>query len=72
VLDQIAELADRQLSSADLRRLLAELENLLSEGNIVSLTLVLDVGDEGKKAVLPLLTTGLSACVGTQPFTGRG
>jgi hypothetical protein len=67
LLDRIAEVAEKQLESAELRRLIAELAKLVGEGRTASLNLVVDVFDEDKECPLPLLTTGLSASPGQKP-----
>ena len=72
LLDKFADLADNQLVSADLQRLLSDLATVLGPKKIVSLNIIVDVCDEGREAVLPLLTTGLSAFFGKQPFRTWG
>lgn len=67
LLDQIADLAEKQLDSAELRRLVAELGKLVGKGRVASLSIVVDVFDEDKECSLPLLTTGLSASPGHEP-----
>src|SRR5260370_24448486 len=68
LLDKIAELAEKQLDSEELRRLMAELGNLVGKGRIASVNIVVDVFDEDRERSLPLLTTGLSAFPGKEPF----
>lgn len=72
VLDQIADVAENKLDSAELRRLVAELGKLRGKGRIASLSIVVDVFDEGKECSLPLLTTGLSASPGHEPSRTGG
>lgn len=67
VLDKIAELAEKQLESEPLRRLIAELGNLVGRGRVASVNIVVDVSDEIRECSLPLLTTGLSASSGHEP-----
>lgn len=68
LLDKIAELAGKQLDSVQLRRLIAELSNLVGKRKIASVNIVVDVFDEDRECSLPLLTTGLSAFSGKEPF----
>ncbi len=72
LLDRIAELAEKQLESQDLRRLICELGSLVRKGQIASVNIVVDVFDEDKECSLPLLTTGLSVIPGKEPFTTCG
>jgi hypothetical protein len=68
LLDKIAELAEKQLGSEELPRLIAELGNLVGKGKIASVNIIVDVFDEDRQCSLPLLTTGLSAYPGKLPF----
>lgn len=68
LLDQIAELADKQLDSEEFRRLMAEFGKLVGKGKIASVNIVVDVFDEDRECSLPLLTTGLSAFPDKEPF----
>ena len=72
LLDKIAEFAEKQLGSEELRRLIAELGNLVGKRKIASVALVVDVCDEDRECSLPLLTTGLSAFSGKEPFRTWG
>jgi hypothetical protein len=67
LLDKIADVAEKQLDSAELRRLVGELGKLVGKRRIATLSIVVDVFDEGKECPLPLLTTGLSASAGHEP-----
>jgi hypothetical protein len=71
-LDQIAEIADQQFASAEIHKLLRDLATVFGKGKIASLTLAVDVFDEDRERSLPLLTTGLSAFVGKEPFRTWG
>lgn len=68
LLDKIAEMAEKQFDSKDLRRLMADLGKAVGKGKAVSLNLVVDVFEEGRECSLPLLTTGLSVLPGKEPF----
>jgi hypothetical protein len=72
LLDKIAELAETQLASEELRRLMVGLGNVVGARKAVSLSIVVDVFDEDRECSLPLLTTGLSAFPGQQPFRTWG
>lgn len=72
LLDQIAELAEKQLDSAELRRLIGALSNLVGKGLSANINVTVDVFDENKECSLPLLTTGLSAFPGKEPFRTWG
>ncbi len=72
LLDKIADLAERQLASEELRRLIAELANLVGSKKIASVCIVVDVFDEDRQCSLPLLTTGLSAFPGKEAFRTWG
>jgi len=67
LLDKIAELVEKQLDSEELRRLFAELGNLVGKRRIASMNIVVDVFDEDRECSLPMLTTGLSAFPGKEP-----
>ena len=67
LLDKIAEVVEKQLDSEELRRLIAELGNLVGKRRIASVNIVVDVSDEDRECSLPLLTTGLSAFPGKEP-----
>jgi hypothetical protein len=67
LLDQIADVAEKQLDSGELRRLIAELSKLVGKRRIATLSIVVDVFDEDKECSLPLLTTGLSASPSHEP-----
>jgi len=71
-LDQIAEIADQQFASSEIHKLLRDLATVFGKGKIASLTLAVDVFDEDRERSLPLLTTGLSAFVGKEPFRTWG
>ena len=72
LLDKIAQLAEDQLDSEELRRLIAELGRLVGNRKIASVNIVVDVFDEDRECSLPLLTTGLSAFPGREPFRTWG
>jgi hypothetical protein len=72
LLDQIAEFAEQQLGANELRQLIADLGNLVGNRRIASLTIVVEVFDENRGCCLPLLTTGLSAFHGKEPFRTWG
>jgi hypothetical protein len=68
--DDIAELLDRALRSAELGKLreaLAALGEGLGEGFSVTLSCVVEVFDRGRERTLPLLNTGLSTSGGAGP-----
>jgi hypothetical protein len=67
LLDKLAELADKQLDSEELRRLMAELGKVVGEKKIASVSIIVDVFDEDRECSLPLLTTGLTAFPGKKP-----
>jgi hypothetical protein len=71
-LDRIAELVEQQLDSKELQRLIGELGTLVGKRRIASVSIVVDVFDEDRKRSLPLLTTGLSAFSGKEPFRTWG
>jgi hypothetical protein len=67
LLDKIAEVAERQLESQELRGLIAELGKVVGKGRIASVSIVVDVFDEDKECSVPLLTTGLTSFPGHEP-----
>jgi hypothetical protein len=68
MLDKIAEIAEKQFGSEELRHLMTEFAKIVGKGRVASVNIVVDVFDEDRKCSLPLLTTGLSAYPGKQPF----
>ena len=72
LVDKIAELAEKQLDSEELRGLLAELGSRIGQRRIASVSIVVDVFDEDRECSLPLLTTGLSAFPGKEPYRTWG
>jgi hypothetical protein len=68
LLDKIAQLAEKQLDSEELRRLVTELGAVAGKGRIASVNIVVDLFDKDRKCSLPLLTTGVSAFPGKEPF----
>lgn len=72
LLDNIAELAEKQFSNDELRSLVAKFANVIGNRKVVSVSLVVDVLDEDKETSIPLLTTGLSAFHGKEPFRSWG
>lgn len=72
LLDRLAELAEKEFESADIRQLLKELVAIAGENKFASATLTVDIFDENRMCSLPLLTTGLSAVVGKEPFRTWG
>jgi hypothetical protein len=72
LLDQIGDVAEKQLDSVELRRLVAELGKLVGKRRIASPSIVMDVFDEDKECSLPLLTTGLSSFTGKEPVRTWG
>jgi hypothetical protein len=72
LLDKIAELADKQFNTEELRGLIAEFAHLCGKRKVVSVSMVVDVMDEDKETSIPLLTTGLSAFHGKVPFRTWG
>jgi hypothetical protein len=72
LLDQVADIADQQLASPELQRLLTELAKAVGEKLSVNITFLVDVSDETGERSLPLLTTGLSAFSGKEPFRTWG
>jgi hypothetical protein len=72
LLDQIAEIAEKQFNTDELRGLVAEFANLLGQGKAVTVSVVVDVLDEDKEASIPLLTTGLSAFHSKELFRSWG
>jgi hypothetical protein len=72
LLDRLAELAEAQLDSAELRGLVAQLANLAGDKKIASVSISVEVFDEVRECSLPLLTTGVSALPGKEPFRTWG
>lgn len=72
VLDQMADVADQQLGTAELRRILAGLSAILGKRYTVSVKLTVDVFDQEQERSLPLLTTGLASCEGAEPYRAWG
>jgi predicted RNA-binding Zn-ribbon protein involved in translation (DUF1610 family) len=72
LLDEIAEVADRQLGTADFRRLLEGLGKALGEGYTISVNLTVEVSDQGRGRSLPLLNTGLATSQGQEPYRTWG
>ncbi|MCE9534762.1 MAG: hypothetical protein K8T89_27110 [Planctomycetes bacterium] len=68
LLDKFVELAEKQLESAEIRQLLAELSGVVGKKRIASVTITVDVFDEDRECALPLLTTGISSSEGKEPF----
>jgi hypothetical protein len=71
-LDEIAELAAQHLAAPEFRRVLIELGKVLGERYGVSINLTVDVFDESGERSLPLLTTGLCASSGREPYPTSG
>jgi len=71
-LDELAELADKHLADPEFRRLLAELSNVLGESYGVSVNLTVEVCDATGERSLPLMSTGLCALHGKEPFRTTG
>jgi len=67
LLDRIAELAEKQLDSEELRSLMAELGKVVGKKRIASASIIVDVFDEDRGCSLPLLTTGLTAFPDHEP-----
>jgi hypothetical protein len=72
LLDKLADSANKQLLSADVQRLVAQLAEVAGKKKIVSVNITVDVCDEEREATIPLLTTGLTAFVGKEPFRTWG
>ena len=68
LLDKIAEVADRQLGMAELKRLLEELSLALGKAYTVSINLTVDVFDQGRERSLPLLNIGVATSEGQEPY----
>jgi hypothetical protein len=68
LLDRIAEIADKQFNSEELRRLMAELGDVVGEKYSASVRIVVDAFDANRECLLPLLDTGLSAVYGKEPY----
>jgi len=74
-LDEIAELLDGVLEgemSAQLNDALAKLGRVMGQGYSVGLNIVVDVFDQQREKSLPLLTTGLAASDGKEPYRAWG
>lgn len=71
-LDALAELADQHLASPEFRAALADLSKILGERYGVSINLTVDVCDETGERSLALMTTGLCASFGKEPFRTHG
>jgi ribosomal protein L37E len=72
LLDQMAEIANQQLGRPEIHRVLAQLTNILGKRYTVSLNLTVDVCDSEHERSLPLLSTGVSATVGKEPYRTWG
>jgi hypothetical protein len=72
LVDKIAELAEKHLDSEELRGLIAALGNRIGQKRIASVSIVVDVFDEDRGCSLPLLTTGVSAFPGKEPYRTWG
>ena len=72
LLDKLAEIAEKEFESAEIRQLLTELATIVGKKKIASVALIVDIFDEDRLCSLPLLTTGLSAFVGKEPFRTWG
>src|SRR4051794_39400070 len=75
ILDQMAELIDQTLDSAQvsaIRQALARLSEVVGPRFTVSLSVVVDVFDPERPHALPLLTTGLSTSGGKSPHRTWG
>jgi hypothetical protein len=72
LLDQIAERADEQFNTDEIRNLVAEFAAIIGKRKVVSVSVVVDVLDEDKETSIPLLTTGLTAFHGKEPFRSWG
>ena len=67
-LDEITEIADRQLGVSELHRLLSDLSKTLGKRYTVSVNLTVDVFDQDQLRSLPLLNTGLATSEGKEPY----
>jgi ribosomal protein L37E len=76
IIDQLAELIDQTLSSAQLsaiRQALVQLSKAISPRYSVNLNVIVEVFDPGRGThALPLLTTGLSTSEGKTPYRTCG
>src|ERR1043165_1801352 len=68
LLDKIAELAEKQLESEELRRMIAEPKKFMGKAKVASVNIVVDVFDEDRECSLPLLTSGLSVFPDKEAF----
>jgi hypothetical protein len=74
-LDEIAEIVDQNITSAEsqkLRDVLSAFGNTLGHGYFVELDVVVRVFDEKRDRTLPLLSTGLSTTAGAEPYRTWG
>ena len=67
ILDEIAEIADKQFESPELRKLLTRISEALGERYTASVNVIVDVFDGQEERTLPLMNTGLSAIGGKEP-----
>ena len=75
LVDEIAELTDKVLTSGELARLREALTRLgatVGDRYTVNLSVVVDVFDRDKERCLPLLNTGLSTSEGKEPYRTYG
>jgi len=72
LLDKFSDLADKQLVTDEVQRLLPELAGVMGPKKIISVNITVDVYDEEREAELPLFTTGLAALTGKEPFRTWG
>lgn len=72
LLDEMAELVESRLLSAELRRVLSELSTIMGNGRGVSLNISVDVFDDERECSLPLLTMGMSSSNGKEPYPTWG
>lgn len=72
LLDKMAEIVEKHLADAEMRRILAELSNIVGEGKSANILFTVDVCDDKRQQAIPLLTTGLSCFVGKEPFRTWG
>jgi hypothetical protein len=72
LLDKIAENAEQQLGTPELRLVLSNLSQILGKELTVSFNFTVDVFDEAKERSLSLLTTGVSADAGKEPYRTWG
>lgn len=72
LLDQIADVVEQHLATPELHRLLSELSKVVGEGKSANLLFTVDLCDDKRQQAVPLLTTGLSAFMGKEPFRTWG